>query len=40
MRRLLLVLFFLVPLLHADELFDGKTLNGWVVEGAKTVQGR
>ncbi|NBO93809.1 MAG: DUF1080 domain-containing protein [Planctomycetia bacterium] len=38
MRRLLLVLFFLVPLLHADELFDGKTLNGWVVEGAKTFK--
>lgn len=40
MRRLLLLLVLLVPVARADEivLFDGKSLDGWVAEGAKTVK--
>src|SRR5207244_2458273 len=41
--RCCLLLPFLAPLALADEaperaLFDGKTLNGWVVEGQKTYK--
>jgi uncharacterized protein YlaI len=40
MRRLLLLLFVLAPALRADDvpLFDGKALDGWVAEGAKTFK--
>jgi hypothetical protein len=38
MRRLPLLLVLLAPFAHADDLFDGKTLDGWVVEGARTFK--
>ncbi|MGL4550454.1 MAG: 3-keto-disaccharide hydrolase [Gemmataceae bacterium] len=38
MRRLPLLLLLLAPLAHADDLFDGKTLGGWVAEGGKTYK--